>query len=305
MPKHRIKIIVNPNADLGRAWRYSADLRPIVDEHGGADWTGTVYPTHAVELARLAGEEGYEQVIAVGGDGTVHEVVNGLMLLPPEKRPRLGVVPMGTGNDFAFNTGFPMKMHLALLQSLNGQVKRVDVGELRDSHGRVEYFDNTMGIGFDTIVTLRSRNIPILRGFPVYLMAVIQTILLDHHPARLSIDMDGEHSEQETIMLVACNGAREGGGFYIAPQARNDDGIFHSATVGKVSQLRMFRLLPEFLRGTHTRFADVKMGSFKKLHIRSDRPLFIHVDGEIFSGFGTDEREIWVDMHPGALEIVV
>src|SRR3990172_6830669 len=101
MPAHRIKIILNPNADLCRAWRSASDLRPIVDEFGGADWSGTVYPTHAIELARQAGEDGYQMVVAVGGDGTVHEVINGLMQLPAEKRPRLGVVPLGSGNDFA------------------------------------------------------------------------------------------------------------------------------------------------------------------------------------------------------------
>lgn len=305
MPKHKVKFIVNPNADLGRAWRYTADLRPIVEAHGGADWSGTVYPTHAIELARQAGEEGYEQVIAVGGDGTVHEVVNGLMQLPPEKRPRLGVVPMGTGNDFAFNVGVNPKMDQALIQALTGQPRRVDLGFLRDSHGRSEYFDNTLGIGFDTIVTLRSRKIPLLTGFPVYLMAVIQTILLDHHPAQLKMEKDGVAMDQEIIMMVTCNGAREGGGFYIAPEAKPDDGIFHFASVGNVSQLRMFRLLPEFLRGTHTNFKDVTMGEFKQLHVISDRPLYIHIDGEVYSGFGTEEREIWIEMVEGALEVVV
>ncbi len=79
MVSHRVKIIVNPNADLGRAWQTASDLRPIVDEFGGADWAGSVYPTHAIELAREAGEMGYDLVIAAGGDGTAHEVVNGLI----------------------------------------------------------------------------------------------------------------------------------------------------------------------------------------------------------------------------------
>ncbi|UCF26696.1 MAG: acylglycerol kinase family protein, partial [Chloroflexota bacterium] len=79
MPKHNIKLIINPNADLGRAWRWGTDLRSVVEEFGGADWTGTVYPGHAEDLARQAAEDGYEVVISVGGDGTTHEVINGLM----------------------------------------------------------------------------------------------------------------------------------------------------------------------------------------------------------------------------------
>ena len=92
----RTKFIMNPNADMGNAWRQALDLRPIAEEHGGADWAGTVYPTHATELARQAGLDGYDLVVAVGGDGTVHEVINGIMSLPAEKRPRLGVVHAST-----------------------------------------------------------------------------------------------------------------------------------------------------------------------------------------------------------------
>ena len=105
MPKHRVKLIFNPIANLGRSWPIASSLRPLLTELGGADWTGTVYPTHAAELARQAGEEGYQRVVVMGGDGTVHEVVNGLMQLPPEKRPALAIVPVGTGNDFAYSLG--------------------------------------------------------------------------------------------------------------------------------------------------------------------------------------------------------
>ena len=106
MPKHRIKLIFNPIANLGRSWPIASSLRPLLTELGGADWCGTVYPTHAVDLARQAGEEGYERIIVMGGDGTVHEVVNGLMQLPPEKRPILTIVPVGTGTILPTAWGF-------------------------------------------------------------------------------------------------------------------------------------------------------------------------------------------------------
>jgi len=94
----KIKIILNPMADMGNAWRVARDLRSITEQHGGVDWSGTVYPGHAIELAKQS--EGYDMVIAMGGDGTVHEVMNGLMQIPEDKRPILGVVPVGSGNDF-------------------------------------------------------------------------------------------------------------------------------------------------------------------------------------------------------------
>src|SRR4030042_4709996 len=123
-PDHKVKLIVNPNADLGRAWHMAGDLRPIVEEFGGADWTGTVYPTHAVELARRAAEEGHELVIAVGGDGTAHEVANGLMQVPQERRPRMGIVPIGSGNDFSHAVGMDRSPYVALRQIFPGTKTR-------------------------------------------------------------------------------------------------------------------------------------------------------------------------------------
>ena len=182
MPR-KVKLILNPMADMGAAWRTANDLRPIIVEYGGADWSGTVYPTHATELARQAALDGYDMVIAMGGDGTVHEVVNGLMQVPAEQRPILGVVPGGSGNDFAHAIGIPLEADRALQHALMGSPSAVDVGLLTDENGRQEYFDNTVGIGFDAVVPIRSHKLPVVRGFLMYLTAVIQTILLNHDPA--------------------------------------------------------------------------------------------------------------------------
>ena len=305
MPKHKTKLILNPNADLGRAWHWGADLRPIVEEFGGADWTGTVYPTHATELARQAAEEGYELIIAVGGDGTTHEVVNGLMQVPAERRPRLGVVPVGSGNDFAHNVGVPSRPELAMRQVFTGQPKKIDLGLAVDGHGRREYWDNTFGVGFDATVTIRSRKITLVHGFLMYFVAVVQTILLNHDAPRLQITTDSESWAEETLMIVLCNGPREGGGFFVAPDARNDDNQLDYVAIRRVSRLMMFRLIPEVMNGTHGRFPQVRMGKFKGMKLESERPLYIHIDGEIFAGFGTDVRQLSAEILPGALEVIV
>lgn len=304
MPQHRVKLIVNPNADLGRAWIVARDLRPIVEEFGGADWAGTVYPTHAVELARQAGEQGYEVVVAAGGDGTAHEVINGLMQVPKDKRPRLGVVPLGSGNDFAHAIGMNAQPLHALRQVFTGQPKSIDIVRLEDNLGRVEYWGNTLGIGFDTTVTIRSRRFRQFRGFLIYLVAVIQTILLNHDAPRMQVQSDREQWEQEMVMLVLCNGGREGGGFRVSPQAKPDDGLLNYAGIQRVSRPMMFRLLPEVMRGTHGRFRQVRMGEFTHMQVQSDRPLYIHMDGEIFAGWGNDIRSLRVDLLPGELQIV-
>jgi len=303
MPR-KIKIILNPMADMGNAWRVARDLRSITEQHGGVDWSGTVYPGHAIDLAKQAGEQGYDMVIAMGGDGTVHEVVNGLMKVSEEKRPLLGVVPVGSGNDFAHGINASRKPTEALVRALDGEASTVDLALMTDENGHKEYFDNTLGIGFGAVVTIRSHKLPILRGFIMYLTAVIQTIILDHNPMAMQIETDDEKWEQSVIYLVLCNGPREGGGFLIAPEAKIDDGILHYAMITNVSRPMMLRIVPEVMKGTHGRFKQVRLGTCKKFSLTADRPLYIHADGEIFSGPGTDLRKVSFEILPNALKVI-
>ncbi len=298
----KIKIILNPMADMGNAWRVARDLRSITEEHGGVDWSGTVYPGHAIELAKQS--EGYDLVIAMGGDGTVHEVMNGLMQIPQERRPILGVVPVGSGNDFAHGINVSTTPTEALKYAINGEPSTVDLGLMTDQHGRKEYFDNTLGIGFGAIVTIRSHRLPLLRGFLMYLSAVLQTIMLDHNPIAMQIETDNEQWNQKVIYLVLCNGPREGGGFLIAPDAKIDDGVLHYAMITDVSRPMMLRIVPEVMKGTHGRFKEVKMGTCKKFTLTADRPLYIHADGEIFTGPGTDLRQVSFEILPKALQVI-
>jgi len=300
----KVKIILNPMADMGNAWTVANDLRPIIAEYGNADWSGTVYPTHATELAKQAGEQGYEEVIAMGGDGTVHEVVNGLMQIPAESRPILGVVPVGSGNDFAHSINVPMQSDYALAHALKGDATTVDIGLMTDENGRKEYFDNTIGVGFDAVVTIRSHKLPVVRGFLMYLTAVIQTIILNHEPAKMQLQADSASWEQTNLMVAVCNGPREGGGFMVAPDAQNSDGILNYMMIAKCSRPMMFRLIPEVMNGTHGNFDLVKMGTCQKFSLTSDRPVYIHADGEIYTSFGSNLRKLDFEILPGALKVV-
>jgi diacylglycerol kinase (ATP) len=300
----KVKIILNPMADMGNAWRVARDLRSITEQHGDVDWSGTVYPGHGIELAKQAGEQGYDMVIAMGGDGTVHEVVNGLMKLPAEKRPILGVVPVGTGNDFGHALNIAQQPTIALTRALEGESSTVDLCMMTDEHGRTEYFDNTLGIGFGAMVTIRSHKIPILRGFLIYLIAVIQTIILDHVPITMHIQADEQEWQQKVKYLVVCNGPREGGGFLVAPDAKVGDGMMNYVMITDVSRPMMFRILPEVMKGTHGRFKQIRMGVCKNFSLTADRPLYIHADGEIFSGPGTDLRKLSFEVLPDALKVV-
>lgn len=304
MSDPKIKIIVNPNADLGRAWQSSAELYKMVDKYGAADWTGTVFPVHAKDLAVKAGDEGYDLVVAVGGDGTVHEVVNGLMQIPPRKRPRLGIIPYGSGNDFSHALGIDSRLSYAIQTIFSGTPRPVDIGMLRDSTGRTEYWTNAVGVGFDATVVVRFQKMTRLRGFLAYMAAVLQTIAAGLNSPHMIVQTDRENWEDDVLMLVACNGSREGGGFLVAPEARPDDGVLHYAWIQHVSRLMVLRILPEVMKGTHERFPQVSIGEFKHMHIRADQPLNIHTDGEIYAGFNSVIQEIDIEIIPGAIELI-
>jgi YegS/Rv2252/BmrU family lipid kinase len=300
----RVKLIFNPHSDRGRSWDKAATIQPILNRWGGGAWSSTEYPTHATELAEQAARDGYDVVAAIGGDGTVHEIVNGLMRIPKDRRPLLGVVPIGSGNDFGSSVGILEDTEAAMERVFTGEPRTIDIGEVRDGSGRVEYWDNTLGIGFDATVTIYSYQITIVQGFMMYLWAVIQTIFRKLDAPVMQIKSDDEQFEDEVLMFVACNGPREGGGFFVAPEAVPDDGILHYAMIRKVSKAKMFRLIPEVMNGTHPRFDDVKMGSFTELSLVSENPVTIHMDGEIFAGFTSDVTDIHLKVLPGELQVI-
>ncbi len=304
MAAKRVKLIINPNADMGAAWRHASALRPLADQYGGADWAGTVYPGHAMELARQAGEDGYELVVAIGGDGTVHEVINGLMQVPKAKRPKFGVVPLGSGNDFAHAIGVDPRPEVALTQVFTEGSRRIDLGVVEDDHGRLEYWNNTINIGFGGSVNIYSHNLPVVRGFLMYFVAVLMTIIRNYNVLEMDITTDKEKWSEGMIMLAVCNGHREGGGFITAPDAKMDDGLLNYTAAGAVSRLFMFRMIPEFMRGTQGKFSQVKMGTLKEMQIQCKQPMTLHTDGEIWAGFGSNVHHLKIRVLPAELEIV-
>jgi diacylglycerol kinase (ATP) len=306
MADRRIKLILNPNADMGNAWKLASDLHYLAEGFGQIDWTGTVYPTHATQLARQAAEDGYDLVVAVGGDGTAHEVINGLMEAKVDKRPTFSIVPMGSGNDYAANLGIPNEPETALKGILTGKSRWVDLAYIEAEDGRGEYWDNTVNIGFGGTVTIMSHRLPMLRGFLMYFVAVLQTIIVHYNILDVKITIDDKETwEGQTLMIALCNGPREGGGFTTGPTAVLDDGLLNYSFTEKVSRAMMFRLIPEFMNGTQERFKQIHPGTFKKLVINSKQPLILHTDGEVYAGFSHTVHQLTVEILPKALEVIV
>ncbi|NMB53759.1 MAG: diacylglycerol kinase family lipid kinase [Leptolinea sp.] len=302
---HKTLLIFNPIANLGRAWPIASTLRRLVDELGGADWSGTVYPGHASEIAAKAAAHGYKTVVALGGDGTIHEVINGLMEAPVEKRPKLGIVPVGSGNDFATTMNIPRNSEDAMRRVFSGTPRKIDVASVMDESGRKEYWMNTLGMGFDSAVNFHSREVPIFQGFMIYFLAVFRTMIENYRPFTVNFSIDGESREKRTLMFTVTNGKREGGGFMLAPDASQDDGLLNYTIVDVISRIQMFSAIPHFLKGTHASLNYVETGTFKKISLKSDQPLWIHADGEIFAGFSSHVTELTLEVIPSAIELII
>lgn len=300
----RVMLIFNPMADHARSGQKASDLRAIVEEMGGADWRGTEYPAHGTEIAAHAADEGYEVVAALGGDGTVHEVVNGLMRIPIERRPRLGLVPIGSGNDFAHAVGVQSNPQEAMKRVFSGTPRAADAALMRDGSGRGEYFVNTAGIGFDGAVNIRTRKLKLVNGFMMYLTATLQSIALNFDPLPMKVVYDEGTIERPLQMLTVGNGPREGGGFVTTPDSKIDDGLLDFVYFDRMSQFRMLQMLPKVLKAAHVREHDVHVARTRRLVIDSERALPIHMDGELFAPYEADVRHVEVEVCPGALQVM-
>jgi diacylglycerol kinase (ATP) len=305
MLTHKVLVIFNPEANRGRNLRMAEDMHEQIAHRGGVEWISTDAPGHATRLAAQAANEGFGCVVAIGGDGTVHEVVNGLMQITAGSRPQLGIVPVGSGNDFVRGAATTSNPNQALEHVFNnGKTVSIDIGLLRMDGQKDCYWLNVLGIGFDAAVTLQSQRMRHLHGKMMYFMAAIRTIIENYNAPGMSMDIDGEQFTQRVLMLTIGNGTREGGGFITTPDSRIDDGLLDFCMFQPVSRLMMVRLIPEVMRGTHTRFHQVRMGRLKRMNLHADQPLLIHTDGEVMAKYGDNMRTIEVGVCPGAICLI-
>jgi diacylglycerol kinase (ATP) len=300
-----IKIILNPTAGRGYGAKAEPELRRLLAQQGVQyELVLTEAPWHAVELAREAVGDGFGMVVAAGGDGTTHEVANGLMAAAEEGRAgaTLGIIPIGSGSDFAHTVGVPPDLGGACRRLAHGRLRVVDVGRvtLPESNGHSRYFDNTVNVGFGGVVTVEARKIKRLRGIPLYLLAVLKTVFLYHRAPLVTIAYDEQERTLPSLMICVANGPREGGGFLVAPQAQPDDGLFDLCITSEVSQLQMLGLIPYFMKGTHVGRKPVSMARARKVVIRSTDELVAHVDGEILC---TDSHRIEFELLPRRLKV--
>ncbi|HUF12058.1 MAG TPA: diacylglycerol kinase family protein [Longimicrobiales bacterium] len=294
-----IRVILNPTAGGGRAGRMAAAIARELETRGlTAEVVLTREPGHAVELAADAAAD-HGLVVAAGGDGTVHEVANGLLRVPEELRSAgLAVLPIGTGNDFVKLLGGARLSH-AFDCILAGTTRPVDAGRVTWTGGS-EYFINAMGTGIDVEVVRQIARLPRVPGLAGYLLGVLRALRV-FHPIRARLTVDGTLIDRRVMIVAVGNGVSQGGGFYITPDARADDGRLDLCIIAEMPMTRVMRTLPRLFRGRHVGRRDVAMMQFSRLELETDEPLFFQLDGELREPTAT--RRLVVEVVPAALRV--
>ncbi|MFN2526878.1 MAG: diacylglycerol kinase family protein [Actinomycetota bacterium] len=244
----------------------------------------TKHPGHAIELTRAALLRGIRLVVAVGGDGTIHEVVNGMMEDDRLVKPgaTLGVVAAGTGSDFIKTFGLPNAPKVAVAHLDGDNSFRIDIGKVTYVDGGVErsrYFANIAEVGLGPAVVARAETLPRWLGPAVYLFAFWLT-LRKHKAAGVTVDLvDRKYSGPMNNMVVA-NGQFFGGGMKIAPKAAPTDGVL-DVQIEHARKREAIALMPKIFRGEHLPHPDIEEFKRARLSITSERPLLIEADGEV------------------------
>ncbi|NJN65881.1 MAG: YegS/Rv2252/BmrU family lipid kinase [Chloroflexaceae bacterium] len=305
-------IILNPRAGRGLAEQHRPALEHALHRAGlSFDLVTTHTDRGATTLASQAIEQGYRQIIAVGGDGTFHEVINGIF---SSRGPRggeregvaLGLVAMGTGNDFikSLDGMKPGDISGTVRRLAEGRTRMIDVGRLTITTARgtsTRYLLNDLGIGIHALVAQEVLKLTRLRGAMVYAVAVLRALAV-YRPRRMTVACEGHEISRKFFLVSAGNGRCQGAGFRLTPDALLDDGLLDLCLVGAVRLDEMIRYFPRVLKGTHTRLSPVRMLRTRRAVVESDTPMLVSSDGEVVA---TDAHRVEVEAIPQALELIV
>jgi diacylglycerol kinase (ATP) len=252
------------------------------------DYSFTDHPKHATELAARAAAEGYDLVVAVGGDGTVNEVAQGLY----DSGVKMGIVPMGSGNGLARELGISMDMHKSAKALIKGKNLKVDVCRLNDQR-----FLCTSGIGFDAMIADKMSKAA-SRGFLKYVQLVIQESIF-FKPLDVKMKIDGVLIEEPVFLITFANASQFGNNAFIAPGASMTDGLIDVVVVRRFAKIWMPVFAVALFSKLIPRLPFVDCYKAKQIELQlADTPYF-HFDGEpgklnVPAKIGLDEKKIWV-----------
>ncbi len=271
-----IVAVVNRTAGKGKCGRLWPQIAAYLEELGlRFQVEFTQGAGDAIQLARQAADSGASTVLAVGGDGTLNEVVNGLV---GHTETTLGIIPAGSGNDFIRSLGLkPADWQAACQIIAKGKTKAVDLGQVNGRH-----FINVSGVGFDATVVncANTWGKAHFSSTLAYVAAVLKT-LREFKPSHVKIQLDGQEVETLSWLVVVASGQYFGGGMWIAPQADIQDGFFDVCVLGNVSKLEFLRAFPSIFSGKHLSHPAIKFYRARHVRVEADGPMLAQTDGEV------------------------
>jgi diacylglycerol kinase (ATP) len=300
----RMRVIVNPAAGAGKTakkWPQIMSLLKSLELDFEHDITEA--PGHAIELAKSAVDKGYEIVVSVGGDGTIHEIVNGLHDAGGNSNVAVGIVNTGTGADYIRTIGVPRRYKEACQCLLSPNRRTVDLGVVeytKDRQRKKRLFVNFAGIGFDAeVVKATTEKFKALGDMPSYLMGLFST-LMSYKNRHVSIIVDGEHGDRRICTVMLNNGRYGGGGMLPAPNADPGDGFFDLVIIDDITKPDLIMSLPRIYKGTHLTHPKVTLMRAREVEIIPTLTSAVQADGELLG-----EAPARFSVLPAALNIVV
>ncbi len=304
------KVILNPYAGRWTGAQRQTDIEAALDINGiDFDLAVTEYPGHGTELAAQAVHEGYSPIIAAGGDGSISEVVNGIVNLQVDQDsrelPPLGILPLGSANDLVVNLGLPTELTRAAEVIKEGYVRMLDLGQVSFGDSPTQrIFDNNSAIGLEPSITIIQARIKWLRGVLRYILATL--IGVAKNPQwNMHIEWEnGEYYGPITLVTVGIH-PLTGGVFYVTPHADPFDGLLTFVYGFMPTRLQILRLLPRTMKpaeGNYVEHPDIHEVNTPWIRIQSDTPTPLHADGEIQS---EDAQNITYKILPGLLPVLM
>lgn len=299
-------IILNPIAGKGKASELIPQIEGLLKERGiEYDLRVTQGVWHAAELARDAGRAGYGAVVAAGGDGTVNEVINGLMLAHErgERLPTMGVLSVGRGNDFAYGADVPRDLVSCVDVIAARSARPMDVGRVTGGdYPMGRYFGNGIGVGFDTIVGLEAAKLKRVHGFMAYVIGAARTFIMYPEAPLVRVEGDGEAVELASHQISIMNGKRMGGTFFMAPNSVNHDGLFDLCMAERLTRREMVALIARYTKGTQSKSPKIRTGRAARYVISAPKGgLVVHADGETIC---VDGYSLVVECLPSRIRIM-
>lgn len=293
-------VILNPTANRGHMEQYRALLRRRIAQEPAAEYVETTRQGEAQERALQAAQDG-RPIIVVGGDGSVHEVVNGILMAG--RRVPLGIVAAGSGNDYAWHT-------LKLPHDPAEAIERAFTGRLVDSDAGIvngRYFANSFSVGLDADIAVAAswmKKIPFMSGSRLYYGTTIKQLLFGYQRCPwLQFTVDGNEEgnvvpNRRYVLMAVTNGPTYGAGFRINPTASYSDGLLDICTINYTPLTRALKLLPQVQKGEHGNLPEVTFYRTRSVHIESQQPVNIQMDGETTNATSYDAKilpaALWV-----------